>query len=214
MSEPGLAGRVEALEERLELAVDTMADLAASTAPAPDPRPRGPAPVWGARLFNPLVIVDASARAQAWERLYAFVELLNSTFGAQRTPTGAAPLYIRAGWWSNPLAVMHLAALCEAWVEASFTLGDPLGGGHDMLAVLMDRAVPVLELVCGRRAHAPMWGQQADDEVLFSLDPPAAIAPGEERRRDDFEAFVAADRHIPARTAFGSMMAEALDPHP
>lgn len=211
MSEPGLAGRVEALEERLELAVDTMADLAASTAPAPDPRPRGPAPVWGARLFNPLVIVDASARAQAWERLYAFVELLNSTFGAQRTPTGAAPLYIRAGWWANPLAVMHLAALCEAWVEASFTLGDPLGGGHDMLAVLMDRVMPVLELVCGRRAL--QWSQQADD-VSFSLDPPAAIAQVEARRRADFEAFVAADRPVAARTALGSMMAEALDPHP
>lgn len=206
MSGQDLAARVEALEARLELAVETLADLAAAPA-----QPQGPAPVWGARLFNPLVIVDDAVRAQAWERLYAFVELLNSTFGAQRTSAGTGPLYIRAGWWANPLAVMHLAALCEAWVEASFTLGDPLGGGHDMLAVLMDRVMPVLELVCGRRAL--QWSQQADD-MSFSLDPPAAIAQVEARRRTDFEAFVAADRPVAARTALGSMMAEALDPHP
>lgn len=197
--------RVAKLEEQVGVLAELVEQMAAQLA---EPR----RPKWRQRPFNPLAISAPAVRADAWERLYVFVEMLNSVFGAYRSTAKTAPLYVRSGWWDNPIAVMYLAALCEAWVEAEFTRGDePLAGGHDMLWLLMERAVPVLELVCGRNAgEAAHWSQQ--DQPLWSLEPPALMADREERRREEFEAFVAGDAPVPARTGFACWMAEELNP--
>ena len=63
------------------------------------------------RAYDPQAIADPAARRRAWERLYGFVEYLNSTWGALRNSRGVGDYYIRAGWWTNPIIVAHLAAL-------------------------------------------------------------------------------------------------------
>ncbi|WP_139738277.1 hypothetical protein [Actinomyces wuliandei] len=204
----GVDGRVAGLEEQVGELASLVAELAGKGA-----SPAGPAPspsVWRQRAFNPLEVSDPARRLDAWERLYTFVELVNATFGAQRTEAGTAPLYVRSGWWDSPLAVMHLSALCEAWVEASFTDGEPLAGGHDMLWLLLERAVPTLELVCGRSEEATRWSQQ--HRPTWSLEPPSLLAQRERTRRADFQEFLAQDAPVPARTAFACRMEAELNP--
>lgn len=197
--------RVDGLEEQVGALAEMVAELAAKLAKSARPK-------WRQRPFNPLTIAALAQRIDAWERLYVFVEYLNSTYGAYRSDAGMAPLYIRSGWWDSPLAVIHLAALCEAWVEAEFTRAEePLSGGHDMLWLLMDRVVPVLELVCGRNVgESARWSQQ--DKPSWSLEPPKLIAEREGRRREDFEAFLAQDEPAPVRTGFSFWMTEELNP--
>ncbi len=197
--------RMDGLEQQFGELAEMVADLAAQLAEPARPK-------WRWRPFNPLTITAPAQRIDAWERLYIFVEYLNSMYGAYRSDAGTAPLYIRSGWWANPLAVMHLSALCEAWVEAEFTRAEePLSGGHDMLWLLMDRAVPVLELVCGRNAgESARWSQQ--DKPDWSLEPPKLIAERERHRRKDFEAFLTQDEPAPARTGFNFWVAEELNP--
>lgn len=192
--------RIEALEEQVVELTGLLAELAQSGGSSRKKT------TWQLSPFNPLMIAAPALRRDAWLRLYDFVEMLNATFGAQRTVAGVAPLYITAGWWENPLAVMHLAALCEAWVEACVNTGDPLAGGHDMLWLLQDRAVPLLQQVCGPVSQ-PAWGKRSEN-VSFSLEPPLAVAAAEEGRRARFEDFLAGDEPLPARTTF---MVRVLD---
>lgn len=192
--------RIEALEEQVVELTGLLAELAQSGG---SPRKKT---TWQLSPFNPLMIAAPALRRDAWLRLYDFVEMLNATFGTQRHGPAVAPFYITAGWWENPLAVMHLAALCEAWVEACVNTGDPLAGGHDMLWLLQDRAVPLLQQVCGPVSQ-PAWGQRSEN-VSFSLEPPLAVAADEEGRRARFEDFLAGDEPLPARTTF---MVRVLD---
>lgn len=186
-------GRIEALEQQISQLAGLLAELAEGG------RPPARTEKWRIRAFNPLAIVEPSQRRDAWWRLYDFVELMNSTFGAHRTASGTAPLYVQMGWWDNPLAVLHLAALCEAWVEASVTAGDPLAGSHDMLWLLLERVVPTLQLVCGP-VTATAWGQRSDD-VSFRLEPPSAMRASEDKRLARFEEFLTHDAPMEARTA-------------
>ena len=197
--------RIEALEEQVITLTGLLKELAEAEGASSSSRKK----TWRLSTFNPLVITAPAQRRDAWLRLYDFVELLNATFGAQRNVAGIAPLYITAGWWENPLAVMYLAALCEAWVEASVTTGDPLAGGHDMLWLLQDRAVPLLQQVCGPVVQAA-WGQRSE-QVSFSLEPPAAAAASEEIRRARFEDFLAHDEPAPARSTFLVRMLDELN---
>lgn len=192
--------RIEALEEQVVELTGLLAELAQSGGSSRKKT------MWQLSPFNPLMIAAPALRRDAWLRLYDFVELLNATFGTQRHGPAVAPFYITAGWWDNPLAVMHLAALCEAWVEACVNTGDPLAGGHDMLWLLQDRAVPLLQQVCGPVSQ-PAWGQRSEN-VSFSLEPPLAVAAAEEGRRARFEDFLAGDEPLPARTTF---MVRVLD---
>lgn len=186
-------GRMEALEEQVVELTGLVAELAKSVGSSRKQ-------TWRLSAFNPLVIAAPAQRRGAWLRLYDFVELLNATFGAQRNGPGTAQLYITAGWWENPLAVMHLSALCEAWVETSVTTGDSLAGSHDMLWLLQDRAVPLLQQVCGPVSQTA-WGQRSDD-VSFTLEPPMGEAASEKYRRTRFEDFLAHDEPEPERTTF------------
>lgn len=186
--------RIEALEEQVVELTGLLAELAKSGGSSRKET------TWQLSPFNPLMIAAPALRRDAWLRLYDFVELLNATFGTQRHGPAVAPFYITAGWWENPLAVMHLAALCEAWVEACVNTGDPLAGGHDMLWLLQDRTVPLLQQVCGPVSQ-PAWGQRSEN-VSFSLEPPLAVAAAEEGRRARFEDFLAGDEPLPARTTF------------
>ena len=192
--------RIEALEEQVVELTGLLAELAKSGGSSRKET------TWRLSPFNPLVIAAPALRRDAWLRLYDFVEMLNATFGTQRHGPAVAPLYITAGWWENPLAVMHLAALCEAWVEACVTTGDPLAGGHDMLWLLQDRAVPLLQQVCGPVSQ-PAWGKRSDN-VSFSLEPPVGAGAQEKYRRARFEDFLAGDEPLPARTTF---MVRVLD---
>lgn len=192
--------RIEALEEQVVELTGLLTELAQSGGSSRKKT------TWQLSPFNPLMIAAPALRRDAWLRLYDFVELLNATFGTQRHGPAVAPFYITAGWWDNPLAVMHLAALCEAWVEACVNTGDPLAGGHDMLWLLQDRAVPLLQQVCGPVSQ-PAWGQRSEN-VSFSLEPPLAVAAAEEDRRARFEDFLAGDEPLPARTTF---MVRVLD---
>ena len=192
--------RIEALEEQVVELTGLLAELAKSGGSSRKET------TWRLSPFNPLVIAAPALRRDAWLRLYDFVELLNATFGTQRHGPAVAPLYITAGWWENPLAVTYLAALCEAWVEACVTTGDPLAGGHDMLWLLQDRAVPLLQQVCGPVSQ-PAWGQRSDS-VSFSLEPPVGTGAPETYRRTHFEDFLSHDEPLPARTTF---MVRVLD---
>ena len=198
--------RIEALEEQVVELTGLLAELAKSGGSSRKET------TWRLSPFNPLVIAAPALRRDAWLRLYDFVELLNATFGTQRHGPAVAPLYITAGWWENPLAVTYLAALCEAWVEACVTTGDPLAGGHDMLWLLQDRAVPLLQQVCGPVSQ-PAWGQRSDS-VSFSLEPPVGTGAPETYRRTHFEDFLSRDEPLPARTTFMVRVPQAQPPSP
>ena len=85
------------------------------------------------RAYDPQAIADPAARRRAWERLYGFVEYLNSTWGALRNSRGVGDYYIRAGWWTNPIIVAHLAALQGEYAEAWLLDADRGAGATLML---------------------------------------------------------------------------------
>lgn len=154
--------------------------------------------------WDPLMLPAGPRRVQAWWRLVSFVDWLNSTFGAFRTSSGEAPRWIRAGWWRNPLAVSHLAALECAW--ASYQLSDK---SLPMMAdgpvrVLMESTRSVLDLVCGVHSASSQWGlnHEGGGNAHFSLTPP----PGEPDPllvREMVEHFIMSeDEEVVARTAF------------
>ena len=108
--------RVSEIERSLSTAMEALTDL--TSAPTdegalallhgePGPSANGML----VRAFDPQAIAHPGARRQAWERLYAFVEQLNATWGALRSMNGMADYYVRARWCENPLTVSHLAAL-------------------------------------------------------------------------------------------------------
>jgi len=166
------------------------------------------------RGFDPQTIAHPGARRQSWERLYAFVEQLNATWGALRSMNGMADYYVRARWWENPLTVSHLAALEAAYAEAYVSEDLPTVGTSLMLRVLEDTQ-RVLALVTGN-PPAP-WGQSATDKgAHWSRDVPSALGSGidvedEMRRRELFEAFLQAtnDGENPVTAAFIASLLDA-----
>lgn len=204
--------RLDYVEDRLDQVVDMLTDLAESGGPGSAPEQ------WRLRPFDPQVIADMGERVEAWERLYTFVEYLNSTFGAQRVGAGAgrAPLYVKAGWWENPIIVTHLAAMAQSWVYSCFTPTEPLSGSPDMLALLTDRIMPTLRVICGSPNSNDPWGQSHVNDNEWSLEPPAPAVRGRENpeltRREDFEEFLAHDEPVDARTGFIRFVAEELAP--
>lgn len=192
--------RVSEIERSLCTAMEALTDL--TSAPADEEAPRvireEPGPSANGMLvrgFDPQTIAHPGARRQAWERLYAFVEQLNVTWGALRSMNGMADYYVRARWWENPLTVSHLAALEAAYAEAYVSEDLPTVGTSLMLRVLEDTP-RVLALVTGN-PPAP-WGQSATDKgAHWSRDVPSALGSGidvedEMRRRELFEAFLQA----------------------
>ena len=165
------------------------------------------------RGFDPQAIAHPGARRQAWERLYAFVEQLNATWGALRSMNGMADYYVRARWWENPLTVSHLAALEAAYAEAYVSEEVPTVGTSLMLRVLEDTP-RVLALVTGNPS-AP-WGQSATDKgAHWSREIPCALGAGidvddEARRRELFEAFLQATNGG-ENPAVGAFIASLLD---
>ena len=158
-----LSEEYDALDERvseiersvctvMEALTDLMSAPADEEAPEPGPSTNGML----VRGFDPQAIAHPGARRQAWERLYAFVEQLNATWGALRSMNGMADYYVRARWWENPLTVSHLAALEAAYAEAYVSEDVPTVGTSLMLRVLEDTP-RVLALVTGN-PPAP-WGK-------------------------------------------------------
>lgn len=211
--------RVSEIERSLCTAMEALTDL--TSAPADEEAPgvirEEPGPSANGMLvrgFNPQAIAHPGARRQAWERLYAFVEQLNATWGALRSMNGMADYYVRARWWENPLTVSHLAALEAAYAEAYVSEDLPTLGTSLMLRVLEDTQ-RVLALVTGN-PPAP-WGQSATDKgAHWSREVPSALGSGidvedEMRRRELFEAFLQATNggENPVAAAFIASLLDA-----
>lgn len=211
--------RVSEIERSLCTAMEALTDL--TSAPADEEAPgvirEEPGPSANGMLvrgFDPQAIAHPGARRQAWERLYAFVEQLNATWGALRSMNGMADYYVRARWWENPLTVSHLAALEAAYAEAYVSEEVPTLGTSLMLRVLEDTP-RVLALVTGN-PPAP-WGQSATDKgAHWSRDVPSALGSGidvedEMRRRELFEAFLQATNggENPVMAAFIASLLDA-----
>ena len=211
--------RVSEIERSLCTAMEALTDL--TSAPADEEAPgvirEEPGPSASGMLvrgFDPQAIAHPGARRQAWERLYAFVEQLNATWGALRSMNGMADYYVRARWWENPLTVSHLAALEAAYAEAYVSEDLPTLGTSLMLRVLEDTQ-RVLALVTGN-PPAP-WGQSATDKgAHWSREVPSALGSGidvedEMRRREFFEAFLQATNggENPVAAAFIASLLDA-----
>ena len=211
--------RVSEIERSLCTAMEALTDL--TSAPADEEAPgvirEEPGPSANGMLvrgFDPQAIAHPRARRQAWERLYAFVEQLNATWGALRSMNGMADYYVRARWWENPLTVSHLAALEAAYAEAYVSEDLPTLGTSLMLRVLEDTQ-RVLALVTGN-PPAP-WGQSATDKgAHWSREVPSALGSGidvedEMRRRELFEAFLQATNggENPVAAAFIASLLDA-----
>lgn len=211
--------RVSEIERSLCTAMEALTDL--TSAPADEEAPgvirEEPGPSANGMLvrgFDPQAIAHPGARRQAWERLYAFVEQLNATWGALRSMNGMADYYVRARWWENPLTVSHLAALEAAYAEAYVSEDLPTLGTSLMLRVLEDTQ-RVLALVTGN-PPAP-WGQSATDKgAHWSREVPSALGSGidvedEMRRRELFEAFLQATNggENPVAAAFIASLLDA-----
>lgn len=154
--------------------------------------------------WDPLMLPAGGQRMAAWWRLAAFVDWLNAVFGAYRTPSGEAPRWVRAGWWANPLAVAHLAALARAW-GPWLVSRDPLTGGDGPVRLLLEQTTAVLDLVCGIHSASSQWGMNhmAAGNATFSLDVPPGEPDREECRRL-LEEFVATDVEVAEQTGFAS----------
>lgn len=211
--------RVSEIERSLCTAMEALTDLTSASADeeAPGVIREEPGPSANGMLvrgFDPQAIAHPGARRQAWERLYAFVEQLNATWGALRSMNGMADYYVRARWWENPLTVSHLAALEAAYAEAYVSEDLPTVGTSLMLRVLEDTQ-RVLALVTGN-PPAP-WGQSATDKgAHWSRDIPSALGSGidvedEMRRRELFEAFLQATNagENPVTAAFIASLLDA-----
>lgn len=211
--------RVSEIERSLCTAMEALTDL--TSAPTDEealaPLHGEPGPSANGMLvrgFDPQTIAHPGARRQAWERLYAFVEQLNATWGALRSMNGMADYYVRARWWENPLTVSHLAALEAAYAEVYVSEDLPTVGTSLMLRVLEDTQ-RVLALVTGN-PPAP-WGQSATDKgAHWSRDVPSALGSGidvedEMRRRELFEAFLQATNggENPVTAAFIASLLDA-----
>ena len=211
--------RVSEIERSLCTAMEALTDL--TSAPADEEAPgvirEEPGPSANGMLvrgFDPQAIAHPGARRQAWERLYAFVEQLNATWGALRSMNGMADYYVRARWWENPLTVSHLAALEAAYAEAYVSEDLPTLGTSLMLRVLEDTQ-RVLALVTGN-PPAP-WGHSATDKgAHWSREVPSALGSGidvedEMRRRELFEAFLQATNggENPVAAAFIASLLDA-----
>lgn len=206
--------RVSEIERSLSTAMEALTDLMSTPADEEAPEPGPSANGMLVRGFDPQAIAHPGARRQAWERLYAFVEQLNATWGALRSMNGMADYYVRARWWENPLTVSHLAALEAAFAEAYVSEDLPTVGTSLMLRVLEDTQ-RVLALVTGN-PPAP-WGQSATDKgAHWSRDVPSALGSGidvedEMHRRELFEAFLQATNggENPVTAAFIASLLDA-----
>ena len=211
--------RVSEIERSLCTAMEALTDLTSAPADEEAPgvireEPGTSANGMLVRGFDPQAIAHPGARRQAWERLYAFVEQLNATWGALRSMNGMADYYVRARWWENPLTVSHLAALEAAYAEAYVSEDLPTVGTSLMLRVLEDTQ-RVLALVTGN-PPAP-WGQSATDKgAHWSREVPSALGSGidvedEMRRRELFEAFLQATNggENPVAAAFIASLLDA-----
>ena len=144
------------------------------------------------RAYDPQAIADPAARRRAWERLYGFVEYLNSTWGALRNSRGVGDYYIRAGWWTNPIIVAHLAALQGEYAEA-WLLDADRGAGATLMLRAVEHTESVLVRVTGKKGTGFGWSQDAMATKGMRWDrstPPAAYgsnaAPSAEARRAEY----------------------------
>lgn len=157
----------------------------------------GTAPGVRVRAYDPQAIADPVVRRRAWERLYDFVEYLNSTWGALRNSRGVGDYYIRAGWWTNPIIVAHLAALQGEYAEA-WVLGSDRGAGASAMLRAVEHTESVLVRVTGRKGSGFGWSQEATATKGMRWDrsaPPAAYGSGvdpsaEARRAEYFRRFL------------------------
>ncbi len=144
------------------------------------------------RAYDPQAIADPAARRRAWERLYDFVEYLNSTWGALRNSRGVGDYYIRAGWWTNPIIVAHLAALQGEYAEA-WLLDADQGAGATLMLRAVEHTESVLVRVTGKKGTGFGWSQDATATKGMRWDrstPPAAygsnVEPSAEARRAEY----------------------------
>jgi len=206
--------RVSEIERSLCTAMEALTDLTSAPADEEAPEPGPPAVGGLGGGVAPQPSPPPGARRQAWERLYAFVEQLNATWGALRSMNGMADYYVRARWWENPLTVSHLAALEAAYAEAYVSEDLPTVGTALMLRVLEDTQ-RVLALVTGNPPAS--WGQSATDKgAHWSREVPSALGSGidvedEMRRRELFEDFLQATNggENPVTAAFIASLLDA-----
>ena len=144
------------------------------------------------RAYDPQAIADPAARRRAWERLYGFVEYLNSTWGALRNSRGVGDYYIRAGWWTNPIIVAHLAALQGEYAEA-WLLDADRGAGATLMLRAVEHTESVLVRVTGKKGTGFGWSQDAMATKGMRWDrstPPAAYGSNVARRAEYFRRFL------------------------
>lgn len=218
----GLAGRVAALEGVVATVTEAVTELLDEGAAKGEPERGRSAPQ--VRAFDPRAITDAAGRRAAWERLYAFVDYLNATWGALRDGKGYGDYYIRAGWWTSPIIVAHLAALegeyAEAWVFAAAP-----GVGTSLMLRAVEHTEAVLERVTGHARPGGSWSQAHMASHGSTWDdgaPPSALGSGvdparEASRAEDFRRFLDATdagASAPASAFFAALKAAAADPAP
>lgn len=174
------------------------------------PKPPAKPKTLVALCWDPQILPPGPDRVQAWWRLSAFVDWLNALFGAQRTPMGYGPRWIQGGWWLNPLAVTHLAALERAWA-ACLISDDPFAMSDSSVEVLLKDTQEILELVCGKHSEANLWGQVHKHAVNFSLDVPTG-EPSRDEVKAVFAEFVANEQPVPHRTDFIAGLLAELNP--
>lgn len=219
----GLAGRVATLEGAVATVTEAVTELLDEGAAKEEENKRGrSAPQ--VRAFDPRAIADPAGRRGAWERLYAFVDYLNATWGALRDGKGYGDYYIRAGWWTSPIIVAHLAALegeyAEAWVFAAAP-----GVGTSLMLRAVEHTEAVLERVTGHARPGGSWSQAHMASHGSTWDdgaPPSALGSGvdparEASRAEDFRRFLDttdAGASAPASAFFAALKAAAADPAP
>lgn len=219
----GLAGRVAALEGVVATVTEAVTELLDEGA-AKEEEPKRGRSAPQVRAFDPRAIADAAVRRGAWERLYAFVDYLNATWGALRDGKGYGDYYIRAGWWTSPIIVAHLAALegeyAEAWVFAAAP-----GVGTSLMLRAVEHTEAVLERVTGHARPGGSWSQAHMASHGSTWDdgaPPSALGSGvdparEASRAEDFRRFLDATdagASAPASAFFAALKAAAADPAP
>ena len=193
----GMSGRVASLQAQIDALTAALGDLAAGG--GEDKRPTT------LRIYDPQIQPHRAQRLQAWRRRYAFVEDLNSMWGAQRDPqTGAAYWYIRAGWWENPLAVSYLAALEGCWTEAFLKTKRPADGNFEMYSAVCERTEETLIRVCGNNPTNHDWAQNTNHPTTWlpHRPPTNTQEETEENRLRLFEEYINTYQPLPARTGF------------
>lgn len=167
------------------------------------------------RQFDPQIILDPTCRKQAWWRLYDFVEYLNSTWGGARNNAENNTWYICSGWWNNPLAVTHLAALAAAYAQAFIQPTHQLAGNSEIYETIVHKTETVLEKICGKNPDKTDWSQNSPRPLHWNITRPPRGSEGEENRFKAFQNFVEEDSTTPlpeARHRFYTCLLQNMNP--